>query len=192
MTYRSPYTTDKSTFILIKQEYKKIQSPIHFISFLSADGTSVISLYTLEPEQKYFSFLSYIWWIMLLQLSQFPPLRAPPLSSLHSLRQSSHHCSYPWVMHISSLASPFPLLYFTSPSLFCNCLFVLLNPLTSSPTPLHPSPIWQPSKHSLYPWFYLYYSCLFSLFFQFSCWQVCIYTHFIVHSFDLIFLNKYL
>ena len=36
-------------------------------------------------------------------------------------------------MHISSLATSFAILYFISPWLFCNYLFVLLNPLTSNP-----------------------------------------------------------
>ena len=40
----------------------------------------------------------------------FPPL--PP--STHSLRQSPHHCSCPWIIPINSLATPFPILYFTS------------------------------------------------------------------------------
>ena len=62
----------------------------------------------------------------------------PPPSTPHSLRQFPHLCSCPWVMHIRSLASPFPALYFTSPWIFCNYLFVLLNPLTSSPTPYNP------------------------------------------------------
>ena len=70
---------------------------------------------------------------MLLQLSQFFPLNPPPPSTSPSLRLSPHHCSCPWVMCIRSLASPFPILYFTSPWLFWNYLFVLLNPLTSSP-----------------------------------------------------------
>ena len=48
----------------------------------------------------------------------------------HSLRQSTHHCSCPWVMHISSLAFPFPILFLTSPSLFCTYQYVLLNPCT--------------------------------------------------------------
>ena len=71
--------------------------------------------------------LNYILLIKLLQLSQFFPLW-PPL------------CSCPWVMHINSLSTPFPVLYFTVPWLFCNYLFVLLNPLTSSPIPPHPLP----------------------------------------------------
>ena len=45
---------------------------------------------------------------------------------------------------ISSLTAPFPILYVTSPWLFCNYLFVLLYPLTSSPIPLGLPPIWQP------------------------------------------------
>ena len=63
-----------------------------------------------------------------------------PPSPTHSLRPSPHHCSCPWVMCIGSLATPFPILYFTSPWLFCNYLFGLLNPLTSSPIPHTPLP----------------------------------------------------
>ena len=98
------------------------------------------------------------------------PLSSSP-SNPYSLRQSLHHCSCPWVMCVSSLAAPFPVLCFMSPWLFWNYLFVLLNPLTSSPIPytlLPPGP-WQPSKHCLYPWFCLS-SCLSSLFFRFSYW----------------------
>ena len=68
------------------------------------------------------------------------PLCTPPPSTPYSLKQSPHHCSCPWVMHISSSATPFPILYCTSPWLFCNCLFVLVNPLTSSPIPPLPLP----------------------------------------------------
>ena len=77
----------------------------------------------------------------------FPPLP----STSYSLRQSPHHCSCPWVMCISSLDSPFPVLSFTFPWLFCNYLFARLNPLTSLPIPPHTPPICQPSKCSLYP-----------------------------------------
>ena len=56
----------------------------------------------------------------------------PPPSTPHSLRQSPHHCSCPWVMPISSLASPFPMLYFTALWLFC--LYFLI------PSSLHPFP----------------------------------------------------
>ena len=71
---------------------------------------------------------------MLLQLSQFFPLYHPPLSTHHS--PDNHHT----IVHvhgscIGSLATPFPILYFISPWLFYNYLFVLLKPLTSSPIP---------------------------------------------------------
>ena len=99
-----------------------------------------------------FVFLNYILLIMLLQLSQFFPLCPPPPRTPRSLRQSPHHCSCPWVMCISSLATPFAILYFTPPWLLCNYLSALLNPLTSSPIPPQPPPVWQPSQCSLYAW----------------------------------------
>lgn len=65
-------------------------------------------------------FENYILFMMLLWLSHFslfaPP---PPPSTSYSLRPSSHHCSRPWVTHRSSLVTPFPVLYFTSPWLVC-------------------------------------------------------------------------
>ena len=88
-----------------------------------------------------FLFFNYILLIMVVQLWFFP--LCPPLpSSPLSLRQSSYHCSYPWVIHISSLATS--ILHFTSSWLFCNYLFLLFNPLSSSPIPPHPPPIWKP------------------------------------------------
>ena len=70
------------------------------------------------------------------------PLGPPPPSIPLSLRQLPHYCTCPWVMCISSLATPFPILYFTSTWLFCHYLCILLNTLTSSPipSPLHPFP----------------------------------------------------
>ena len=76
---------------------------------------------------------------MLLQLSWFFLLYSLPPNVPYSLKQSFHHCSCPWVMHISSVATPFPILYFITPWLLCNYLFVLLYPLTSSPLPPQPS-----------------------------------------------------
>ena len=88
-----------------------------------------------------FFFFNCILLTMLLQLSQlFPTLPTSTPSLPYYLRESSHHCPCPWLMCISSLVTPFPILYFTSPWLFCNYLFVLLNPLTSSPIPPHPLP----------------------------------------------------
>ena len=111
-------------------------------------------------------FFNYILLIILLLLSWFSPpspLPRPPPSTAYSLSPSPHHCSCPWVMCISSLATPFPILYFTSPWLFCNYLFILLNPLAFSPIPHTPSYL-TTIKRSGYPWFCLYSSCFLSLF----------------------------
>ena len=133
----------------------------------------------------FYNYGYYISLIMLLQLYQFFPLCPPPLSNPHFLRQSPHHCSCPRVTRISFLATPFPVLCFTSPWLFCNYLPVLLNPLNALLLPLHPCPIWQPSKHSLYPWFCL---CFLSLFFRFNCWYVFIAI--LVFKILIVSLNK--
>ena len=64
----------------------------------------------------------------------FPPL-PPSTQHPYSLRQSPHHCSCPWVMHISFSATTFPRLYFTSLWLFCN--YSVPSPLL----PFSPSPL---------------------------------------------------
>ena len=75
---------------------------------------------------------------MLLQLSHFPSL---PSSTQHPhFLWQSLLSSCPWVMHISSLATPFPILFLTSPCLFCTYQFVLLNPFTFSPILSFPLP----------------------------------------------------
>ena len=98
----------------------------------------------------YFIVFNYILLIMLLQLSQFFLLCLPLPRTPNSPWHSPHLCLYPSVTHISSLATPFPTLYFTSPWLFHNYLFVPLNPFTSSPilpyTPL-PSGNYQNALH---------------------------------------------
>ena len=65
---------------------------------------------------------------MLLQLSQFFPLLP------HSVTPLPQSIPSPLFMSMGpayKLPIPFPILYFTSPWLFCDYLFVLLNPLTS-------------------------------------------------------------
>ena len=63
------------------------------------------------------------------------PLLPPPPSNLHSLWQFHPLLSScPWVLHASSSCMlHFPILYLTSPWLFCTYQFVLLNPCTISP-----------------------------------------------------------
>ena len=81
------------------------------------------------------------YWLCYCCCLNFPPF-APSTWHPHSLRQSPHHCSCPWVLRISSLALPFPVLYFTSPwqivadsvHSVTTCLYFLI------PSPLHPFP----------------------------------------------------
>ena len=79
-------------------------------------------------------FLGYAIGVVLF-FSPLPP-PSPLPSTPYSLRQSPNHCSCPWIMHVSSSAAPFPILYFTSPWLFCNCVLVLLHPIPHTPAHL--------------------------------------------------------
>ena len=77
--------------------------------------------------------------IMLLQLSISPLFT--PLHPTHILPPTfPPYSSCPWVMHISSLAATFPILFLPSPCLFSTyhlCyLFSAPFPLSSPPTPL--------------------------------------------------------
>ena len=98
--------------------------------------------------RKLFNFLLYFIDYSITVVPIFPPLlpstQHPPLPQT---------VPTPLFKGVSSLATPFPILYFISPWLYCNYQFVLLTPLTSSPIPPHPPRIWQPLKLSLYPWF---------------------------------------
>ena len=76
-----------------------------------------------------FIYFKYILLIMLLQLSHFPPFI--PLLPAYLLPHSfPPFSSCPWVIHISSLATPFPILFLISPCLFFTYRFVLLNSCT--------------------------------------------------------------
>ena len=68
--------------------------------------------------------------VFLLAPSIQPPLLSQAIPPVHP----HPHCSCPRGMCISSLATLFPILYFTSPWLFCNYLCFLI------PSPLHPFP----------------------------------------------------
>ena len=73
---------------------------------------------------------------MLLQLSQFFPFCSPPPST-PTPSGNPHPIVHIRGSCLGFLATPFPILYFTTLWLFCNYLFVFLNPLTSSPIPLY-------------------------------------------------------
>ena len=122
---------------------------------------SVLSKRLHHVEQSPDFLKNYILLCMLLQLLQFFPLWLS-LPSLPKLSQTiPTPVSMSMVMHICSLATLFPMLYFTSPWLFCNYQFALFNPFTFF---TQPPPIWQPSKCSLYLWFCFSFTCSFILF----------------------------
>ena len=99
--------------------------------------------------------------IMLLQLSHFPPFT--PCHPDHPLPPTfPPYSSCPWVIHISSLASMFPILFLPSPCLFSTYHLCYLFSVPFSPLPL-PLPYWQPSMWSPSLWFCSCSSCLPSL-----------------------------
>ena len=79
------------------------------------------------------SFLKYILLIMLLQLPQFFPLFPFLPSTLFPFSNPSPLSSCPWVVHVSSLASPFPILFLLSPCLFCTYQLCILFPVPYLP-----------------------------------------------------------
>ena len=70
----------------------------------------------------------------------FPPLTPPPRNPCSLRQPPTLVCVHG--SPISSLATLFPILYFISPRLFCNYLFVLPNPLNYSPNFPHSPPIY--------------------------------------------------
>ena len=79
------------------------------------------------------SFFKYSLLIMLLQLSHFPPFI--PLHPAHPLPPVfPHFSSCPWVIHINSLASTFPILFLPSNLSIFYLLFMLLILCTLSPS----------------------------------------------------------
>ena len=82
----------------------------------------------------------YILLIMLLQLSQFSPFATlhPVTPTLQQPTPLPRLSSSTWEVHVSSLASPFPILFLTSPCLFCIFPLCFLNPVPFPPLPLPP------------------------------------------------------
>ena len=108
---------------------------------------------------------------MLLHLFHFPFHSTPTCPHLPS-HIPPHHSSCPWAVHISSLASTFPILFLPSPCLFftyhlCYLFSVPFPPL--SPSHKHPPPLsscpWVrhiSSVASPFPILFLPSPCLFS------------------------------
>ena len=109
------------------------ENPVH-----SAYDPSSPSSWPLLILLLFHSFLKYILLTMLLQLSHsFLPFI--PLCSIPPFPPSFPHLSScPWVMHKSSLASTFSILFLTSPCLLCthNLCFLFPVPFPPSPLPL--------------------------------------------------------
>ena len=76
-------------------------------------------------------FKKYILLIILLQLSHFFSILYPPATTLPPVFPYLSSC--PWVVHISSLTSPFPIQFLTSPCLFCACHLCFLFPVPFPP-----------------------------------------------------------
>ena len=78
---------------------------------------------------------------MLLQLSYFflPFIPLHPVPPLPLSFPDLSSC--PWVIHVSSLASSFPILFLTSPCLFCTYHVCFLLPLPSPHSTPTPSPL---------------------------------------------------
>ena len=129
-------------------------------------------------------FFKYILLIMILQLSHFflPFIPLYPASPLPPAFPTPPLSSCPWVIHVSSLASPFPTLFLPSPCLFSTyhlCLFSVPFP----PSPSH-SPIDNPPCDlHLYGSVAVLVVCLvcFCFCFRFSSWQLWVCCHFTVH-----------
>ena len=117
------------------------------------------------------SFLKYILLIMLLQLSHFILLFIPLCPIPPFLSSFPHLSSCPWVIHRSSLASPFPILFSTSPCPFCTYYLCFLFSVPFLPFSLLPLPADNPPR-DLYFCEYIpvLVVCLLCFcFFRFSC-----------------------
>ena len=132
---------------------------------------------------------------MLSELSQFFPLcPLPPAPLFPSAMSLLSSC--PWVVHISSLASPFPIQFLTSPCLFCTYHLGFLCPVSLSPFLLPPPPTDNPpcDLHFCEPVpvlvVCLVHFCCFFFFFLGSVVNSCEFVVILVLIFLIFFLNK--
>ena len=96
--------------------------------------------------------------------------RFSPLTPLYAAPPNLQASPTPFVVHVYGscvyiLWLPYSLCFTLYPHEYLvNYQSILLNTLTFFGHPHDPSPIWQPSKHSLYLWFCFCSACLFWLF----------------------------
>ena len=79
----------------------------------------------------WFSFFKHIFYYAITVVPVFPPLL--PTAQYPPSLQQSPLSSCPWVMHVSSLASPFPMLFLTPLFLFCSYQLCILSPVPFPP-----------------------------------------------------------
>ena len=95
-----------------------------------------------------------------------------------------HLSSHLWVIHTSSLASPFPVLFLTSPCLFCTYALCFLFPVPFPPFSPHPIPTDSPPSDLHFcdsvP---ILVVCLAYFCFLGSVVDSCDFCHYIVHIF---------
>ena len=97
------------------------------------NNLDVVDMSTEDKNYRICLFLKYILLIMLLQLSHFflPFIPLHPAAPLSPAFLSLSSC--PWVVQISSLTSTLPILFFTSPCLFCTYHLCFLFPVPFPP-----------------------------------------------------------
>ena len=115
-----------------------------------------------ESHSRSIFFKKHILSIVLLQFSLTFTSLSPSTPYPHTLWQSPFS-SCLWIMRISSLATPFPILFLISLCLFCNYLFVLPNPCTFPPNSL-PSPSHLVAIQMISIFMILFLFCLFAQF----------------------------
>ena len=80
----------------------------------------------------FYLFLNIFYWLCYYSCPIFT-ICFPSTLHHHSYLHSPPLCSCPWVIHISSLISPFPILFLTSPCLFCTYHLCFLFPVLYPP-----------------------------------------------------------
>ena len=121
---RFPFITFSNKFSISCSSFSPFTTPMIWMLEhlkLSQRFLSLSSFFYLRLSKSNY-FKIYLL-MMLLQLSHFPPFI--PLHLAHPLPPTFSHpfSSCLWVVHISSLASPFPILFLTSPVYFVPSIY---------------------------------------------------------------------